>query len=43
MAPIVGKLYAEWLAGGAKHEIFERCTLDRFTAGGIQKEDFIIG
>jgi sarcosine oxidase, subunit beta len=43
MAPIVGKLYAEWLTGGRKHEIFERCTLDRFTAGGIQKEDFIIG
>jgi sarcosine oxidase, subunit beta len=43
MAPIVGKLYAEWLTGGPKHEIFERCTLDRFSAGGIQKEDFIIG
>ena len=43
MAPIVGKLYAEWLSGGQKHEIFERCTLSRFTAGGIQKEDFIIG
>jgi hypothetical protein len=30
MAPIVGQLYAEWLTGGPKHEIFERCTLQRF-------------
>jgi sarcosine oxidase subunit beta len=46
MAPIVGKLYGEWLAGGAKHEIFERYTLQRFTDGsGAQhaKEDFNIG
>jgi sarcosine oxidase subunit beta len=43
MAPIVGKLYAEWLTGGPKHELFERCTLERFQRGGIQKEDFIIG
>ncbi len=27
MAPIVGKLYGEWLTGGAQHEIFERYTL----------------
>ncbi|HEY1812304.1 MAG TPA: FAD-binding oxidoreductase [Kofleriaceae bacterium] len=46
MAPIVGKLYGEWLAGGAKHEIFERYTLQRFSDGsGAQhaKEDFNIG
>jgi sarcosine oxidase, subunit beta len=46
MAPIVGKLYGEWLAGGAKHEIFERYTLQRFIDGsGAQhaKEDFNIG
>ncbi|HEY1585797.1 MAG TPA: FAD-binding oxidoreductase, partial [Polyangia bacterium] len=46
MAPIVGKLYGEWLAGGAKHEIFERYTLQRFADGsGAQhaKEDFNIG
>jgi sarcosine oxidase subunit beta len=43
MAPIVGKLYAEWLTGGPKHEIFERCTLERFSRGGVEKEDFIIG
>ncbi|MFT3699290.1 MAG: FAD-binding oxidoreductase [Kofleriaceae bacterium] len=46
MAPIVGKLYGEWLTGGAKHEIFERYTLDRFTDPDAQKharEDFNIG
>jgi sarcosine oxidase, subunit beta len=46
MAPIVAKLYAEWLTGGTKHEIFERYTLGRFTdgsAGAHEKEDFNIG
>ncbi|HET7503859.1 MAG TPA: FAD-binding oxidoreductase [Kofleriaceae bacterium] len=46
MAPIVGKLYSEWLTGGAPHEIFARYTLDRFsgaTAPHHQKEDFNIG
>jgi sarcosine oxidase subunit beta len=46
MAPIVGKLYAEWLTGGDKHEIFERYTLSRFTDGtnaAHEKEDFNIG
>lgn len=46
MAPIVGKLYAEWLTGGDKHEIFERYTLSRFTDGSNaahEKEDFNIG
>jgi len=46
MAPIVGKLYAEWLAGGDRHEIFERYTLGRFTDGSgarHAKEDFNIG
>jgi sarcosine oxidase subunit beta len=45
MAPIVGKLYAEWLTGGAPHEIFSRYTLTRFREGGGQdpKEDFNIG
>jgi sarcosine oxidase subunit beta len=46
MAPIVGKLYGEWLTGGAKHEIFERYTLDRFadgTGAAHAKEDFNIG
>ncbi len=46
MAPIVGKLYAEWLTGGSKHEIFERYTLARFkgdAAAAHEKEDFNIG
>jgi sarcosine oxidase subunit beta len=46
MAPIVGKLYGEWLTGGAKHEIFERYTLERFRDGSgaaHAKEDFNIG
>ena len=46
MAPIVGKLYAEWLTGGTKHEIFERYTLARFADGSAaahEKEDFNIG
>jgi sarcosine oxidase subunit beta len=46
MAPIVGKLYAEWLTGGSPHEIFGRYTLARFRDGsGAQqdKEDFNIG
>ncbi len=46
MAPIVGKLYAEWLTGGTPHEIFSRYRLARFTdgSGAAQpKEDFNIG
>ena len=46
MAPIVGKLYAEWLTGGAPHEIFSRYRLTRFRdgSGGTEpKEDFNIG
>jgi len=46
MAPIVGKLYAEMLTGGATHEIFERYTLGRFHDGSgahHPREDFNIG
>jgi sarcosine oxidase subunit beta len=44
MAPVIGKYYGEWLAGGRKHEFFDRCALDRFSRpGGVEKEDFIIG
>jgi sarcosine oxidase, subunit beta len=46
MAPVVGKLYAEWLTGGAPHEIFQRYTLARFAAGAAtvhEQEDFNIG
>jgi sarcosine oxidase subunit beta len=46
MAPIVGKLYAEWLTGAPPHEIFSRYTLTRFRDGSsdaFPKEDFNIG
>jgi sarcosine oxidase subunit beta len=46
MAPILGKLYAEWLTGGQPHEIFARYTLTRFRDGSgasHPKEDFNIG
>ncbi|MBP9086072.1 MAG: FAD-binding oxidoreductase, partial [Kofleriaceae bacterium] len=45
MAPIIGQLYAEWLGGGTKHEIFDLYKLARFTTGeaGAPKEDFNIG
>jgi sarcosine oxidase subunit beta len=46
MAPIVGKLYADWIAGGERHEIFERFTLSRFAPGAkpaTEMEDFNIG
>jgi sarcosine oxidase subunit beta len=45
MAPIVGKLYAEYLTGEPPHEIFERYPLARFADGtaAYEKEDFNIG
>jgi heterotetrameric sarcosine oxidase beta subunit len=46
MAPIIGKLYGEWLTGGEPHEIFSRYTLARFRDGSAahhEKEDFNIG
>jgi len=45
MAPVIGQLYAEWLTGGTRHEIFDRCRLDRFAGGpaAADREDFNIG
>lgn len=46
MAPIIGELYAEWLTGGSRHEIFDRWVLSRFAGGvpaGDEQEDFNIG
>jgi sarcosine oxidase subunit beta len=43
MAPAVAELYADWLTGRGKDEIFERFALDRFAKAPVQREDFIIG
>jgi len=43
MAPVMGKLYAEWLTGGARHEVFDASRLERFAEGRIEREDMIIG
>jgi sarcosine oxidase subunit beta len=43
MAPAVAELYADWLAGRGKDEIFERFDIGRFARGAPPKEDFIIG
>jgi sarcosine oxidase, subunit beta len=43
MAPIMGKLYAEWLTGGAPHDIFATSRLARFSEGSVEREDMILG
>ena len=43
MAPIIAKLYGEWLTGGARHPVFERCALSRFATGALHREEMIIG
>ena len=43
MAPVMGELYAEWLTGGSKHEVFERCRLSRFADGTVAQEEMILG
>ena len=43
MAPVIGQLYAEWLAGGAKHDVFDQCRLSRFADGTSEREDMILG
>jgi sarcosine oxidase subunit beta len=43
MAPVIGKLYAEWLTGGEKHEVFTRGRLSRFAEGQLEREDMILG
>jgi len=43
MAPAMAELYATWLAGGAKDELFDRFAIGRFSGGPVAKEDFIIG
>ena len=41
--PIIAKLYGEWLTGGARHPVFERCALSRFATGALHREEMIIG
>ena len=43
MAPVVAKLFGEYLAGGARHEIFHKWRLSRFAEGATETEDMIIG
>jgi sarcosine oxidase, subunit beta len=43
MAPAVGELMADWMAGGPPEEIFTRFTVDRFAGGALPREEFIIG
>jgi sarcosine oxidase subunit beta len=43
MAPIIARLYAELLCGGARHPIFDRCRLSRFDAPTLEREEMIIG
>jgi sarcosine oxidase subunit beta len=43
MAPAVTEAMAEWMTGGAKDDIFDRFTLERFERDGVVGEDFIIG
>jgi sarcosine oxidase subunit beta len=43
MGPIIGQLYAEWLTGGEKHEVFERGRLSRFAEGKLEHEEMILG
>ncbi len=42
-APAVAELYADWIAGRGKDEIFDRFGVSRFERGPTPKEDFIIG
>ncbi|BDG01736.1 FAD-dependent oxidoreductase [Anaeromyxobacter oryzae] len=43
MAPAVAELYADWLTGRGKDEIFDRFGVERFARGAVSREDFIIG
>lgn len=43
MAPAVTEAMATWMTGGARDEIFDRFTLQRFADNKLIREDFIIG
>lgn len=43
LAPVIGKLAAEWILRKVDHPIFSRYDLGRFARGELQKETFVIG
>jgi sarcosine oxidase, subunit beta len=43
MAPAVAERMAQWMASGARDELFERFSLRRFAEGRMEREDMIIG
>jgi hypothetical protein len=43
MAPVVSRYYAELLAGGRRHPLFDRWRLARFAEGKLEQEEMIIG
>ena len=43
MAPVIGKMTAEWLLRKTDQNIFQKYDLGRFARGEVQKETFVIG
>jgi sarcosine oxidase subunit beta len=43
MAPVMGRLLAEYIATGKTTELFERWSLRRFKEGKLLSESMIIG
>jgi len=43
MAPVVGRLYAEWLARGIEPPFARKWRLSRFAEGDVDREEMIIG
>lgn len=43
MAPVMARLYAEFLCGGKRHEVFDKCKLSRFAQASTLQEVLIIG
>jgi sarcosine oxidase subunit beta len=43
MAPVVGRYYGEWLAGGAEPPFLSAWRLARFKDGPLEREEMIIG
>lgn len=43
MAPAFAERMAEWMVTGTPDDLFTRYNLDRFSRGGLEREDMIIG